>query len=212
MKDKEKILDELKNRGIEYLVHFTNLNNLESIVTHELLTRECLNRLNIDYDYNDEERIDGIENSISTSITSPNYKMFYPLRLENPSSDWVILFINAEKALKLECAFCKTNAANNNVRFISVDDRKTYDAFKGMFSEIPFFYTREQMELADFETTDPQAEVLLLENIPVNYIDFVIFKDYNTYRKYKSICDNIDIICGNDMGYYYARHDYKYWQ
>lgn len=143
MTNKEKIIKEANERGIEHLVHFTDLSNLKSILRHGLMTRECLNKLNFDYNYNDEERIDGVENSISTSITSPNYKMFYPIRLKDENRDWAIICINAEKVLTLECAFCKTNAASNSVRFILIDYRKKYDAFREMFSEIPSFYSRE---------------------------------------------------------------------
>lgn len=212
MTGKEKIICEAEGRGIEYLVHFTDLSNLKSILSHGLLTRECLNKLKLDYNYNDEERIDGVENSISTSITSPNYKMFYPIRLKDASRDWAVLIINAEKVLKLECAFCKTNAASNSVRFLPIEYRKTHAAFNEMFSEIPSFYSRRQMELAEFEPTDPQAEVLVMENIPVSYIDFIIFGDYYTYSKIKSICDKANIVCGNDSGYFYARHDFSFWQ
>lgn len=68
------------------------------------------------------------------------------------------------------------------------------------------------MGLAEFEPTDPQAEVLVMENIPVSYIDFIIFGDYFTYRNNKYICDRANIVCGNDSGYFYARHDFRCWQ
>ena len=79
MNDKKQILISAKKRGIEHCVHFTNVLNLPSILSYGLLSKADLEYNWIDYNYNDDLRLDDLEEAISVSITSPNYKMFYQL-------------------------------------------------------------------------------------------------------------------------------------
>ena len=67
----------IEERNIESLFHFTPVDNLENILKYGLLSINNLNRLGIDYYYNDENRYDDRLDAISTSIEFPNYKMFY---------------------------------------------------------------------------------------------------------------------------------------
>lgn len=54
-----------------------------------------------------------------------------------------------------------------------------------MFSENNHYFTREQLKLSDNETTDPQAEILLFEEISYKSIKFVYFESEDVYNEYK---------------------------
>ena len=207
-----KLINMCKERGIEELVHFTNVTNLPSILDQGLLSREYLDYYFIDYSYNDSYRMDSVKNSVSLSVTSPNYKMFYKLRCANPNTHWAIILLNAIDVLKLDCAFCYTNAANSYITNIPIDDRKTTRAFESMFMDELFGNKRSDIGLELYETTDPQAEILVMETIPVSAIDFIVFDSYGILNQYKPIIEARGISCSVDLGYYRPRRDYEYWR
>lgn len=64
-------------RKIKYLVHFTRIENLSSIMSYGLIPVASLSERRIDYVNNDLYRIDGFENATCLSIQFPNYKMFH---------------------------------------------------------------------------------------------------------------------------------------
>ena len=70
----------LKERNIEKIVHFTKVENLESIFENGILSVNRLNDSSIAYSPSDLFRLDDKLNMISTSISFPNYKMFYSKR------------------------------------------------------------------------------------------------------------------------------------
>ncbi|EEQ57882.1 hypothetical protein CBFG_01592 [Clostridiales bacterium 1_7_47FAA] len=212
MNDKRQILVSANRRGVEHCVHFTNVLNLPSILSYGLLSKADLEYNWIEYNHNDNLRLDEFEESISVSITSPNYKTFYQWRCDNPSKSWVVLILDAIQILNLDCAFCYTNAANIRISSIPLAERKTYSAFESMFAEKQNQATRQEMKLYPNEPTDPQAEILVFNSIPVSAIQFALFNDYQIMKQYAPLLDNANIPYTRDLGYYYARRDYSFWQ
>ena len=198
---------EADRRNIRHCVHFTQADNLSSIVRHGLLTRTALNEQNIDYKYNDGQRLDAVQGSISISLTFPNYKMFYKCR-QNIDADWAVLLLDPFYVLSLDCAYCYTNAASNAVSRISLEERSSLASFLGLFYE-PAECSRQQMGLADNETTDPQAELLVREMIPLQAIQCVIFRNEEIALKYRDelIGAGLEVIV--DDAYFEPRHDYS---
>lgn len=185
---KSKIADMSRTRGIEYLVHFTQKDNLPSIKKYGLMSRRDLEKSAISFSFNDEQRFDGYPNSISLSVTSTNYKMFWSLRKKNPSAEWAIILLDAYGVLKnYDCAFQSTNAANNNMRAKTIADRKTLAAFESMFYDDNL---RKIRDLKDNEPTDPQAEILCFDTISPKFFKAILF----------------------DGELFAPRHDYLYWK
>lgn len=209
--DNQSIIQYAKSRHIEYCVHFTNVLNLKSIINYGLLPKSILKEKSMNFQENDVYRYDGFENATSLSITSPNYKMFYSLRNEYASTRWVVLVIDAYSVLSKKCAFNYTNAANYSLSRIPIEERMTFDSFKKMFSENNTDRTREQLRLADNETTDPQAEILLFDKISYKSIKYVIFNSIDVYNEYKDFLNEFGILGGVDIGYFSPRRDYSYW-
>lgn len=195
-----------RQRAITDLVHFTDIENVESIMSRGLLTRNFMDDNQIPYYYNDSFRYDNLCGAISLSVTFPNYKMFYKLRCDNPEKRWGIIILKAEKILDLDCIFCRTNAANSDMSNIPVSQRRTFNAFEDMFYERNDI-SRENMGLPDNYTTDPQAEILVRNNISPSYVKRIYV--FNTsdveYLNGKEInaCVNAD--------YFQPRCDYSRW-
>jgi hypothetical protein len=70
-----------ETRKIVYLTHFTKIKNLGSILKIGLFSKEFLNKEKIPHEFNDQYRYDGCTNAICASVTFPNYKMFYLIKM-----------------------------------------------------------------------------------------------------------------------------------
>ena len=198
-----------KLRGIKILVHFTRIENLPSISKRGLLTRKNLDDQSFKYSFNDDTRRDNVTNSLSLSITFPNYKMFYKYR-KNSEDNLAIILLDAEKVLaNLPCVFNYTNASSNEIKDVPKEKRMTLDAFEKMFYE-PDGSSRKLRNLKANETTDPQAEILCLEDIPLKYFVGIVFKNSAQAKENQKLFPNISMKVDDD--YYFApRQDYKFW-
>lgn len=199
-----------KFRGIKIFVHFTRIDNLPSISKHGLLTRKNLDDQSLKYFFNDDTRRDNITNSLSLSVTFPNYKMFYKCSKSAPNN-WAIILLDAEKILaNLPCAFNYTNASNNTIKSIPTEKRMTLESFEKMFYE-PDNSSRKLRKLNPNETTDPQAEILCLADIPLKYFVGIVFKNSAQAKENQKLFPNISMKVDRD--YYFApRQDYKFWK
>ena len=207
-----EIINEARKRNITTLIHFTNEKNLKSIIENGILSKDTLDNRKMAYYYNDEYRFDNLSDTISLSVTFPNYKMFYRLRKENVADDWVVILIDAEKVLSKPCAFCYDNAANSGISVIPLRQRMSVYAFNEMFSDDIFGYKRAEMGLSENETTSPQAEILAFEHIPINAIKCIVFEEDSVRIKYMSLLNRIGIKSIVYEHYYYPRHDFQFWQ
>lgn len=200
----------LNDRQIEWLLHFTQAENLSNIMEYGLMPRSSLELFGIKFLYNDYYRYDRCENAVCTSIEFPNYKMFYFLRCNNPDTDWVVLKLDAQIILDFDCAFCTTNAGNSNIYNKSIEQRKGKMAFLKLFEEIPNQPTRKKLGIEDWYPTDPQSEVLVFDTIPVQYIKSVFFKDKQAMEaNIPFIPNEISCYINNDVFSY--RNDWVYW-
>ncbi|RYH09154.1 DarT ssDNA thymidine ADP-ribosyltransferase family protein [Tropicimonas sp. IMCC6043] len=163
-----KIRNAVRWRGITSLYHFTPTMNLESILTHGLLSRTVMEENEIDYVYSDSWRKDGYLNAVSVSIHDINQSMFSK-KIRNSSCTWVILEIDASVLWTHPCRFCWINAASSEIvkhsRFIGGPW-----AFNEMFADRSVSIGDERSFRAVFNTPDNMptrndAEVQVLSPI-----------------------------------------------
>lgn len=162
----EQVLKIIEERDIKYLLHFTHIDNLDSILEHGLIPRANLGNNLIRT--NDKDRHDATKDANCMSISFPNYRMFLPCRGTISGENWVVLVFDAKLLANKDCAFCYTNAASDRIRFTSLESRKSVDALKDMFFdkyEDGDEDIRKQLNIPSYYTTDPQAEVLLFDII-----------------------------------------------
>lgn len=196
------IIQKIKEQKIEKYVHFTNVLNLDSILREGLIPVKNLQEKSIQYHFNDVDRLDNRLDASSLSITFPNYQMFYTYRKKNPNSQWVVISYDAKKVAKKDCAYFQYNAALHIYKNVKWETFISLSAFDLLFSG-----NREG--LYSYETTNPQAEVMVREIIPTDYIDAIYFNDYFLYKLYEQKYPNIKMIY--DDYYFTPRRDYMKW-
>ncbi|WP_281549172.1 DarT ssDNA thymidine ADP-ribosyltransferase family protein [Kluyvera cryocrescens] len=191
------IQEVIQQRDITRLFHFTHSDNLSSILENGLLSRLELDDEDNEYDYefNDENRIEGHLDATCLSISFPNALMFWKYRKLKPGN-WVILEIDPSILWTKDCAFYPTNAASNNVRFKDLELMKGGEAFSALFSD-EVFGTQRDVGLPAKYTTDVQAEVLVFDKIDQEYI-------VNTYHPNKESAQHFKNLYPQTNQHYYA--------
>lgn len=200
----------VEEKNIEYVWHFTRLANLDGILSHGLINRQSIVETGLPFEFNDDYRFDGHENSICCSIGHPNYKMFYRLRQENPDSEWVVIVLQPSILWEKDCAFCTTNAASNEVACIPVEHRKGIAAFNKLFDEVPGKPPRSELGISESCPTDPQAEVLVFGDIEHRYIIGIITQSKETETTLKAKYPNFEFLYHRAL--FLARKDYQHWK
>lgn len=202
-----KIQEYAAERGIKNLLHFTRESNLDSILQRGLVTRDVLTREGFS-SFNDNVRAD-YTSAVCFTIGFPNYKMWYGLKQENPGIDWVIVAVSPVALWTLPCAFCTANAALGSVAAIPLVQRQTLAAFQAMYADVPG-KERVKLRIADNFTTNPQAEVLMLQGVPRNYIFGLIASSVKQEARLKDKYPGVQIFM--KPGYFSYRNDFEYWK
>lgn len=161
-------------REIPFLVHFTPIENLATILRYGLLSRERLEALGIRYYYNDTLRLDGHLNATSLSIAYPNEPMFHDCRKRARVQGWVVLIIDPSVLWENNNIFCKYNATSKTVRNMSRGFLQTARAFENMFeARTP----NDRFGLNENDPTYLQAEVMTFDDIHPSKIWAAEFTD-----------------------------------
>lgn len=165
---------------VPYLLHFTRVTNLPSIMAHGLYPIARAHEVGAVPDVNDQLRLDGYRNGTSVSIAFPNSQMFYKYRKacqdNGEDVDWAVLVLHPAVLWTKDSAFCRHNAADARISGLPLAGLKTLQAFTGMFDEIEGHTSREEQKLKGFDPTDVQAEVLVLDVIEPQYILGAVFE------------------------------------
>lgn len=182
-----------EKKCIPFLVHFTRIENLASIMQYGLCSVSTMQKKRIVFRWNDGHRLDGHEDAISLSISHPNEKLFYRWRKSNPEQLWVVLLIDISVLWEMDTKFCPHNAADSRIVQRKVNSGPLMTDFEGMFAAHEGVPSREEQHLRIFEPTDVQAEVLIFGNIAPEKIVGVVFNDRNLLERWSSQLGNRDI-------------------
>ena len=207
----ESIRTILQQRNISRLYHFTNANNLDSILRNGLQPRSSLENEGVVFSYNDPLRIDGHKNSVSLSVEFPNYKMFYRIRQEaGEGHNWAVLELSANILCDGTCAFCRTNASDASVITIPMEQKLGSQALLRLFDEWEGKPDRNELGIPLCYPTNPQAEVLVFECIPICYINRICFDTQSVMEEYSSVyLYNIQVQIEKNL--FCPRSDHRYW-
>ena len=193
----------LKEKHINKMVHFTKVDNLENIFEYGICSIKKLDLLSINYSPSDMYRLDGKLDKISTSISFPNYKMFYKKRMEDINTKWAVITIEPKLIIdKLDSEFYTTNAASG---IYSQELKPTTNSDL----ENMFYISDRELYIPSYYTTDPQAEVLINYTISNDYLLSVETNENNP--KVRSLTRDAHIDYNPNSQLFNARSDYKRW-
>ena len=201
--------DRVLARGIKYVLHFTQTENLTQILKQGLIPRAILEKSAHQATFNDPDRFDGQPQASCASIGHPNYKMFFHLRRLQPDQEWCVIGIKADVLWKKECAFCKENAASSNVTCIPIADRKGEIAFEKIFEEYDGKPSRDVLRLTPNFPTNPQAEILIFDIVEPELIVGALLKSNEALRRFKGVFPHLNLRLGKAA--FSARRDYQHW-
>lgn len=200
----EEIKKIVESRNIKALLHFTRLENIPSILENGLVSRSSISAEAI---FNDHQRLDERRDTISLSISFPNYLMFYKYR-QDMQGKWCVIGINPAVLWDLECLFCKHNAADSRISSLPDEQLTLPESLADMFVDSDISPTRADLKLQDCDPTDPQAEVLVKNIIPKEYILGIVFPDTPSKEQYLHLSDRMKIMEHNRNKGYFASRTY----
>ena len=162
--------DILVVRGVTRLCHFTKLQNLTHIITSEggVLASNSIRQDT--KNVNDTARYDGELDSVCCSVQYPNswfLKKAMQNNLNKIFKDWVVLYIDLAILKYKNAKFCPCNASKANGAYIEGNMDNIDSIFSASVST--FDYPRSAKMLSCCPT-DGQAEILIENNIPREYI------------------------------------------
>jgi hypothetical protein len=141
--------------------------------------------------------------------------MFYP-KQKNLGGKWTIICISPEVLWKNDCSFFEQNAASSEMRYKT--NKSNLSDFEFMFNinaknKRGEVLDRSQLKLPESQTTDPQAEVLVANQINAKYITDICFpsisdkNEYSTYLK-----NNFNVTAHYYPNFFNPRKDYLFWK
>lgn len=157
----------LLSRGVTRLCHFTKLQSLTHIITSE---KGVLASGSIRQDTknpNDRARYDGELDFVCCSVEYPNSWFLNHSKEANYDpifNDWAVLYFDLGILKDKRIKFCPCNASKARGAYIN----KNEDEIESIFFDSKRYPRTPQMLPAC--PTDGQAEILIADNIPRNYI------------------------------------------
>lgn len=193
-----KIVSYLEERGVEHLVHFSPISNLEGIRCRGIVPRLELEECgDIEFKALDDKRLDSGKHMSCFSLSFPNYLMMYRYRkrLEEEGDGIAVLFIEVECLSRLSMdrvRFYPSNAASHECREMGEGDLMGMEAVCRMFSERActrrgYEFSRMEQGLPSYLTTDPQAEVQIAATIPWSDVSFVAVNGFEKRNKLREL-------------------------
>lgn len=208
---RQEIEDFRNERGIPFLLHFTQEANLRSILRQGLLPRSVIDAHKMMCATNDPMRLDGRSSYNCTSVSFPNSPMFYRFQMQNPGIEWPILVLHPILMAQKDVLFCRHNAADARISNSSVNSLSSVTAFRGMFDEIEGLTSRADQSLKPCDPTDVQAEVLVPGIIEPEHIYAVVFPSNFVRDRNLQYLDNKKPYVNGRTGLYAKRHYYRTW-
>ncbi|WP_179104280.1 DarT ssDNA thymidine ADP-ribosyltransferase family protein [Virgibacillus proomii] len=208
---REDIKKAAEENGIQFLLHFTRADNLDSIFRYGILSVSKQKSMGFEVKRNDQNRHDYFLNATSTSIHLPNNILLYKYKNQF-NCDWVIIGIKPDIIWEKRCGFCFENAANSKFSKIPLNKRMSVEALNGMFKNINGKPPRDKLNINKSLTTSPQAEVLVFEDIEPSYIWGIAYESNRSKNKYKdNIPNSIKLEVVQELFLFDVRPDSKYW-
>lgn len=181
----------IQNRVLR-LVHFTNELNLENIKKYGICSLEQLQKRGIKYNNNDPIRMDGKEQGVCLTVNNESMSLLNAYAYKYPNTKYITLYIKPTILFDLfanepkfrvyynhnaAATYAKSSIFDVEVMFEECFRIKTYNKYISDWDYSTF--TRDNKDY--YETTSSQAEIIIYDGIPVEYI--YIDPDFTTCIK-----------------------------
>lgn len=162
--------DILAARGVNRLCHFTKFQSLTHIIPSEAGVLASSSIRQDTKNVTDKERYDNELDYVCCSVQYPN-SWFLKRAMQNNTDkifkDWVVLYVDLSILNCKTAKFCPFNASKGSGAYINGNMEEVESIFA---TSVPTFsYPRSPKMLASCPT-DGQAEILIKESIPREYI------------------------------------------
>ena len=192
-----------KTRNIDKMIHFTRLENVPWIIRYGLIPREYLElnllKMVIAPYFSDSKRLDQKSEFNCTSLTFPNYKMFYQKRRSSNHS-WAVIVIDSKVLEKYFFSFTKDNLAGANANVFY-----DCDGAEQLFERPQL---RRQLSLNEAQPTNPQSEALCDSII---HPDFILDVQVDSQKSFNWLSKHA-IKSEGSLEYFSPRSDFEYWK
>ena len=219
--EKRRIYNYLVNdRKVRYLVHFTPITNIKSILENGILPRTNLREKGIPADIPDPLRWDSCLDYSSLSVSFPNYRVLYAKCMQTDFHFSILLLdpkLILNKPLE-DISYLTDNAAASKNGII--EEKTGFQSAKALFCDQIIIngkeVSRAQLGIPVNYTTNPQAEVFVWGRIDPTYITEVVVKDYSSREQ---LTEMLGLLPNEKVkpisiipSYYLPRKDYQYWK
>lgn len=237
----QNITDLLEERNIKYLVYFTRIENLNSILKNGIVPEKYhLQKGICAVSNNCQKKYDFQYTGNGYSIEFPNYRLLNRLREDgNPNDSYVILRLDAKSVLTdtiYKHIYCEDNALNNSAKYSKVNRNnpargifyadgdlkklflqryfKEASVFEGEYQEEKDI-NRDDLDIPDNYTTNPQAEIVIGDIVKPKYIEEVVFEngsDKQLWLEENYEFQNLPVDFIVDERLFGPRSDYLFWK
>ena len=187
--DAALIQNELMQRRITHLCHFTTFKNVRSIFKMGgLYSRQTLNERGVLADFQDDSRYEGAR-YINLSIHEVNFKLLSRFAGNQPNKEWCILRLRKEICMRSGVRFATDNAAAWRVR--QDGTAEGVSGLKALFAEsVPTkdVYLPRKANKPMYLPTSSQAEVLCPEPIALRDVMDVMVLDWGAKQRLVNEC------------------------
>lgn len=185
----KQIQNEIKKRGITRLCHMTQIEKLILILEGDtgILADDYIEEKNLHK--NDQDRLDGRTDFISTSIQFPNV-WYYRFRrnVRTEMTDWAVIFIDSQICRRSNTLFSPVNAATAKGACIGTGVNR----LKASFEDFVGGRTRTTNMLVNCPTDD-QAEIMIYKEIPTSCFKGIAFETIDAVKKFINLAENYGI-------------------
>jgi hypothetical protein len=184
----------LKARAINYLYHFTSIDNLPSLMKYGFLGREEMGNNGISFISSDETRNEPVVDGICFSISKPNQYMM--LNKISAGKNIVLLRLKDPYEILSKRVFIASpgNFGKSNIKARFQNWPEEFVGGEGLSRIFLNADLREKYGLTLSEPTDARAELILLDPVPWNFVETIYSpagKEYASQelvREFTKIC------------------------
>jgi len=165
--DRQRINVLLEGRKINHLLHFTDSDNLISILNYGVLNRDSLIAQKFNFKFSDSERRDLLTNTISLSLAYPNSKMLHMKKTLDQNRVFVVLEISLNILYEKNSRYIwmPGNAARQDIKKDAWTYPHKYVGMTGAARMFPPKDLRQEQNISSAIPLDIQAEIMFHDPI-----------------------------------------------